>query len=52
MITPGYIRTMGIPLIKGRLFTDQDDADAPKVMLINETLARRFLPGLIRLVND
>src|SRR5262245_3951643 len=45
MITPGYIRTMGIPLIKGRLFTYQDDADAPKVMLINETLARRFFPG-------
>jgi putative ABC transport system permease protein len=45
MITPGYIRTMGIPLIKGRLFTDQDDADAPEVMLINETLARRFFPG-------
>ncbi|MGH9936894.1 MAG: ABC transporter permease, partial [Blastocatellia bacterium] len=45
MITPGYIRTMGIPLIKGRLFTDQDNMDAPKVMLINETLARRFFPG-------
>ncbi|HEY6399782.1 MAG TPA: ABC transporter permease, partial [Blastocatellia bacterium] len=45
MITPDYIRTMGIPLIKGRLFNDQDGFDAPKVMLINETLARRFFPG-------
>jgi putative ABC transport system permease protein len=45
MITPDYIRTMGIPLIKGRLFNDQDGLDAPRVMLINETLARRFFPG-------
>jgi putative ABC transport system permease protein len=45
MITSGYIRTMGIPLIKGRLFTDQDGADAPKVVLVNEKLARRFFPG-------
>jgi putative ABC transport system permease protein len=45
IITPGYIRAMSIPLIKGRLFTDQDDADAPKVLLINETLAQRFFPG-------
>jgi predicted permease len=45
LITPGYIRTMGIPLIKGRLLTDQYGADAPKVLLINETLARRFFPG-------
>jgi putative ABC transport system permease protein len=45
MIAPDYIRTMGIPLIKGRMFNDQDGFDAPKVMLINETLARRFFPG-------
>src|SRR5215510_10906216 len=36
---------MGIQLIKGRLFTDHDDATAPRVVLINETLARRFFPG-------
>ncbi|MCI0660950.1 MAG: ABC transporter permease [Acidobacteria bacterium] len=45
IITPGYIRAMGIPLIKGRLFTDHDDAAAPKVLLINESLARRYFPG-------
>jgi len=45
MITSGYLRTMGIPLIQGRLLTDQDGADAPKVLLVNETLVRRFFPG-------
>lgn len=44
IITPGYIQTMKIPLIRGRLFTEQDHRDAPKVLLINEILARRFFP--------
>ena len=44
IITPDYIRAMSIPLIKGRTFTDQDTTEAPKVVLINETLARRFFP--------
>jgi putative ABC transport system permease protein len=36
---------MGIPLLKGRDFTEQDDERATNVMLINETLARRHFPG-------
>jgi putative ABC transport system permease protein len=44
IITPDYIRSMRIPLLKGRLFTEKDDAAAPKVLLINETLAKRFFP--------
>ncbi len=39
-----YFRTMGIPLRKGRYFTDQDKADRPSVAIINETLARRYFP--------
>jgi putative ABC transport system permease protein len=44
-ITPGYLGTMGIPLAKGRAFTEQDTQDSQPVVLINEALARAFLPG-------
>jgi putative ABC transport system permease protein len=40
MATPGYFGTLGLPLIAGREFTDRDDADAPRVVIINQTLAR------------
>jgi putative ABC transport system permease protein len=36
---------MQIPVIRGRALTERDTKEAPKVMLINETLARRFFPG-------
>jgi putative ABC transport system permease protein len=42
--TPGYFLSMGIPLKQGRLFTGQDSAGAPRVALIDETLARAFFP--------
>ncbi len=41
---PGYFRTMQIPLLRGREFTGQDDESAPKVAIINETLARAYWP--------
>ena len=44
-ITPDYFRTMGIPLRKGRIFTAGDNAEAPKVMIINEALAQNLFPG-------
>jgi putative ABC transport system permease protein len=40
-----YFRTLGIPLIKGRTFTDRDREGQPKVAVINETAARRLWPG-------
>jgi len=40
MATPGYFQTLGLPLIAGREFTDRDDADAPRVVIINQKLAR------------
>ncbi|MEE8116728.1 MAG: ABC transporter permease [Gemmatimonadales bacterium] len=43
-ITPGFFRTMGVPLMRGRSFTERDDADSLPVAVINETMARRYWP--------
>jgi putative ABC transport system permease protein len=45
MILPDYFRTMGIKLVGGRDFTTDDDAHGRPVVIVNETLARRFFPG-------
>ena len=44
-VTPQFFSTLGIPLVKGRDFTDNDHAQAPGVVIINEGLARRYWPG-------
>ena len=44
-VTPGYFAAMGIPLIRGRLFTDQDTASSQQVMLISDTTAATVFPG-------
>ncbi|WP_415911071.1 ABC transporter permease [Oleiharenicola sp. Vm1] len=41
----GYFNAMGIRLLEGRLFTSQDRADGERVIVINETLARKLFPG-------
>ena len=41
-VTPGYFRTLGIPIVKGRGFGDGDHDKAPRVILVNEALARRY----------
>ena len=45
VVTPGYFKTLGIPLRAGRDLTEQDNAEAPRVVLINQTLARKYWPG-------
>lgn len=44
-VTPDYFRAMGIRLVRGRVFNEHDDARAPRVAIINETLARQFFPN-------
>jgi putative ABC transport system permease protein len=43
--TPGYFETLEIPLRSGRLFTEQDTADAPRVAIVSQSTARRLWPG-------
>ena len=43
--TEDYFRSMGIRLVSGRVFTDRDRQGAAHVVVINETLARRYWPG-------
>lgn len=45
VVTPGYFETMGIPLVSGRDFRESDIREAPPVVMVNETLARRQWPG-------
>jgi putative ABC transport system permease protein len=46
VITPGYFEAMRTPLVAGRLFTDADDADTLPVIVVNETMARSYWPGV------
>ena len=43
--TPGYFRTLRIPLVAGRTFDERDTDKSPMVVVVNETMARKFWPG-------
>ena len=43
-IDDDYFRALGVPLVKGRFFTPNDNADAPGVVIVNDALARRQWP--------
>ena len=46
VVTPGYFKTLRIPIKSGREFTNDDSkTDAPKVLIVNETMARSIWPG-------
>lgn len=42
---PDYFRTMGIPIVTGRDFTERDDLSAPPVLIVNEALVRLYFPN-------
>jgi putative ABC transport system permease protein len=44
-VTPGWFTQLGVPLVRGRMLADTDVVDAPPVVFVNETFARRSWPG-------
>jgi putative ABC transport system permease protein len=44
-VSPGFFRTLELPLLEGRLFNDLDDGERPPVAIISREMARRFWPG-------
>jgi predicted permease len=44
-VNPDFFRTMGTSLVRGRVFSDRDTAQAPKVAIINESVARAWFAG-------
>jgi len=44
-VTPGYFEAMKARLVAGRFIDDRDGASAPKVIMVDDTLAKRFWPG-------
>ncbi|HTV55772.1 MAG TPA: ABC transporter permease [Terriglobia bacterium] len=44
-VSPGYFKTMGIPIVEGRSFEETDKQSAPRVAIVNQTMARAFWPN-------
>ena len=44
-ISPGYFRTLGIPLLSGRDFTEQDKVDSPFVVILSNSSAKKLFPN-------
>ena len=45
MVTPGYVPALGLRIVAGRAIDDRDAPQAPRVLMVSETLARRLWPG-------
>jgi predicted permease len=46
IVSPDYFRTVGVPLLRGRLLEPRDDGAAPRVVVVNAAFARRHLSGV------
>lgn len=44
-VSSSYFTTLGAKLLRGRYFTDAEDASKPRVVVINQALARQYFPG-------
>jgi predicted permease len=57
-VTPGYFEALGIQVVKGRTLTDDDRSNSPLVVVVNETMAKKFWPAVnpightIKMLND
>ena len=45
-VSPGFFTTLKVPLIKGRLFTEQDGATGPQVVIVDEEMVKRYWPNV------
>ena len=45
MVGPEFFKTFGVRLVRGRAFTERDDGSSPLVVIVSESVARRFWPG-------
>ncbi len=46
IVSPGYFRTIGTPIVAGRVFTNDDDENHPRVLVVNQAFADKFFPGV------
>jgi predicted lysophospholipase L1 biosynthesis ABC-type transport system permease subunit len=46
VVAPEYFATLGVPVLRGRTFTDRDREDAPPVVVVSQSAARHYWPGV------
>ena len=44
-VSPNYFETLGVPVLRGRAFTTEDNSESPMVVVVNETMANQLWPG-------